>query len=163
LFCASLVDGYVRAAMLGTGTLLLLLIVYDLATTCDSACQQTKAEAARQRAAQEQARLAAENPPDSQCPGIWETKEIGPNPVIINPGGSCIWRAKTRVCFYGKRGAWTNDFKEYGPYCDKGESTFTETVRDLETVWTVDGSTTAILVLLMSDPEKAALRKAGTK
>ena len=30
LFCASLVEGYVRAAMLGTGALLLLLITYDL-------------------------------------------------------------------------------------------------------------------------------------
>jgi hypothetical protein len=42
LFCASLVEGYVRAAMLGTGALLLLLIAYDLATSCDSACQQTR-------------------------------------------------------------------------------------------------------------------------
>ena len=60
LFCASLVKGYVRAAMLGTGALLLLLVAYDLATSCDSACQQTRAEAAQQRAAQQQASLAAE-------------------------------------------------------------------------------------------------------
>jgi hypothetical protein len=60
LFCASLVEGYVRAAMLGTGALLLLLIAYDLATSCDSACHQSRAQAAQQRAAQEQARLAAE-------------------------------------------------------------------------------------------------------
>jgi hypothetical protein len=163
LFCASLVEGYVRAAMLGTGALLLVLIAYDLATSCDSSCQQTRAQAAQQRTAQEQARLAAENPPDPQCSGVWETKEIGPNPVIINPGGSCIWRAKTHVCFYGKRSAWTNDATEYGPYCDKGENTFTETVRDLETVRTADGSPAKILVLLISDPEKTALRRTGVK
>ena len=44
--CASLVEGYLRAAMLGAGAVLLLLVVYDLATSCDSACQQTRAEAA---------------------------------------------------------------------------------------------------------------------
>jgi hypothetical protein len=75
LFCASLVEGYVRAAMLGTGALLLLLIGYDLATSCDSACQQTKAEAAQQRGAQEQARLAALRPQtDPLC--NWESKTV---------------------------------------------------------------------------------------
>jgi len=60
LFCASVFEGLVRAAMVGVGTVLLVFVAYDLATSCDSACQQTRAEAARQRAAQEQAQLAAD-------------------------------------------------------------------------------------------------------
>jgi hypothetical protein len=79
LFCASLVEGYVRAAMLATGALLLLLIAYDLATSCDGACQQTKVEAARQKVAQEQVRLAASQPPtDPLCD--WSVK-----PVLLGP------------------------------------------------------------------------------
>ena len=86
LFCASLVEGYVRAAMLGTGALLLVLIGYDLATSCDSACQQTRAEGAQKRAAQEQvrlateqARLAASRPPtDPLCD--WSVK-----PIVLGP------------------------------------------------------------------------------
>jgi hypothetical protein len=79
LFCASLVEGYVRAAMLGTGALLLLLIAYDLATSCDSACQQARAEAAQQRAVQEQTRLAASRPPtDPLCD--WKL-----NPIVLGP------------------------------------------------------------------------------
>jgi hypothetical protein len=82
LFCASLVEGYVRAAMLGTGALLLVLIAYDLATSCDSTCQQTRAEAAQQRAALEQARLAAEQSrlaalrPQTDPLCNWETKTV---------------------------------------------------------------------------------------
>jgi hypothetical protein len=53
LFCASLFEGLPRAAILGAGAVLLLLVAYDLATSCDSACQQTRAEAAQQRVAQE--------------------------------------------------------------------------------------------------------------
>jgi hypothetical protein len=71
LFCASLFEGLPRAAMLGAGAVLLLLVAYDLATSCDSACQQTRAEAAQQRATQEQPRLAALRPPtDPLC--NWE-------------------------------------------------------------------------------------------
>ncbi|MGA8498546.1 MAG: hypothetical protein WB764_23890 [Xanthobacteraceae bacterium] len=92
LFCASLVEGYVRAAMLGTGALLLVLIAYDLATSCDSACQQARAEAAKQRGTQEQARLAAyEGRPATsmKCPGLAPT---APHPIgneweEINPDG----------------------------------------------------------------------------
>jgi hypothetical protein len=61
--------------MLGTGALLLLLIAYDLATSCDGACQQTRAEAARQRNTQEQPRLTASQPPtDPLCD--WSVKPI---------------------------------------------------------------------------------------
>ncbi len=86
LFCASQFDGLPRAAMLGAGAVLLLVVVYDLAASCDSACQQTRAEAARQRAAQEQARLAAEQarlaasrpPTDPLCD--WSVK-----PIVLGP------------------------------------------------------------------------------
>lgn len=77
LFCASLFDGLPRAAMLGAGAVLLLLVAYDLATSCDSACQQSRAEAARQTAEQQQARLAAlQGHPAATvlCPGIPPTK-----------------------------------------------------------------------------------------
>lgn len=75
LFCASLFEGLPRAAMLGAGAVLLLLVAYDLATSCDSACQQTRAQAAQQRAAQEQALLAASRPQtDPLCD--WETKTV---------------------------------------------------------------------------------------
>lgn len=77
LSCASLVEGYVRAAMLGAGAILLLLVVYDLATSCDGACQQARVEAAQQRAAQEQARPTALRPPtDPIC--NW-----GVEPIIL--------------------------------------------------------------------------------
>jgi hypothetical protein len=98
LFCASLVEGYVRAAMLGTGALLLLLIAYDLATSCDSACQQTRAEAAQQKAAQQQAQLAAEQARQSTmtpqlaaiCTGVKSSPlPIGREPVRVNPNGNC--------------------------------------------------------------------------
>jgi hypothetical protein len=61
--------------LLGTGALLLLLIIYDLATTCDNACQQTRTDTARQRTAQEQARLTVSQPPtDPLCD--WSVKPI---------------------------------------------------------------------------------------
>lgn len=86
LFCASLFNGLPRVAMIGAGAVLLLLVVYDLATSCDSACQQSRAEAAQQRAAQEQARLAVEQarvaasrpPTDPLCD--WSIK-----PIILGP------------------------------------------------------------------------------
>lgn len=46
--------------MIGASAVLLLLVACNLATTCDSAYQQTRAEAAQQRAAEQHARLAAE-------------------------------------------------------------------------------------------------------
>jgi hypothetical protein len=98
LFCASLVEGYVRAAMLGTGALLLLLIAYDLATSCDSACQQTRAETAQQRVAQEQARAQLARTPVLQyCPMQKEALVIPATEdgVRINPNGQCnpdIWQ-----------------------------------------------------------------------
>jgi hypothetical protein len=91
LFCASLVEGYVRAAMLGTGALLLLLIAYDLATSCDRACQQTRVEAARQRAAQEQARITPASAPantSEECPGrLSNVITLGVNEFVYNPKG----------------------------------------------------------------------------
>lgn len=86
LFCASVFEGLVRAAMIGVGAVLLLLVAYDLATSCDSACQQTRAKAAHQRAAQEQARLAAGQarlaalrpPTDPLCD--WKL-----NPIVLGP------------------------------------------------------------------------------
>jgi len=85
LFCASLSEGLPRAAMLGAGAVLLLLVVYDLATGCDSACQQTRAEGAQQRTSQNQARLAALSPPsDPLCD--WSVKPIvlGPDPIQLH-------------------------------------------------------------------------------
>jgi|SRR5579862_634455 len=79
LFCASLFEGLPRAAMLGAGAVLLPLVVYDLATSCDSACQQTRAEAAQQRAAQEQARLTALQSPN------WNTYLVEVTPDKLAP------------------------------------------------------------------------------
>ena len=125
LFCASLVEGYVRAAMLGTGVVLLLLVAYDLATSCDSACQQTRAEAAQQRAAQQQAslaanqaRLAALRPPsDPAC--NWDARQItlGPEWVEVNPRPfNCkmdLFYSEQNVRLWVKT---TNDDTAHGPF-----------------------------------------------
>jgi hypothetical protein len=91
LFCASLVDGYLRAAMLGTGAVLLLLVVYDLATSCDSACQQSRAEVARQRAMQLQIPTATASPATNtseDCPGRLSPLEtITTEEKVFNPKG----------------------------------------------------------------------------
>jgi len=91
LFCASLVEGYVRAAMLGTGALLLLLITYDLATSCDSSCQQTRAEAVQQRAAQAQTLITPASGPantSEECPGrLSDVIALGANEFVYNPKG----------------------------------------------------------------------------
>jgi hypothetical protein len=86
LFCASLFDGLPRAAMLGAGAVMLLLVVYDLATSCDSVCQQTRAQAAQQRTAQEQARLAASRPQvNPHC--MWSNRlvTVGATHVALDP------------------------------------------------------------------------------
>lgn len=155
LFCASLVEGYVRAAMLGTGALLLLLIGYYLATSCDSACQQTRAEAAQQRATQEQARLEAEQrrqlaqaPEIQYCNGRkveWHFGTEEPNKPF-NPAGQCIgyiWYPDH--CIFIKR-AGQNE--RLGPFCDGSKSRSVTLANgaevmtlpaDGEYVWSADG------------------------
>ena len=145
LFCASLFEGLPRAAMLGAGAVLLLLVAYDLATTCDSACQQTRAEAAQQRAAQDQARMTASQPAAPQCnvnrmPYHYEAKRPS---VPVNPGGLCA----TALFFSGHCLFVTQaDHNEVlGPFCkgegarvsDKNGNTV-ELPVDIEYVWSAD-------------------------
>lgn len=91
LFCASLFEGLPRAAMIGGSAVLLVLVAYDLVTTCDSACQESRTEAAQQRAAQEQVRATQTQPTAPQCnvsrmPYHYEAKRPS---APINPGGIC--------------------------------------------------------------------------
>jgi len=96
LFCASVFEGLVRAAMIGVGAVLLLLVAYDLATSCDSTCQQARAETAQQRSAQERARVAAEQtrlaasrpPTDPLCDWSVKTVVLGPEPIQLH-GDQC--------------------------------------------------------------------------
>jgi hypothetical protein len=154
LFCASLFEGLPRAAMLGAGAILLLLVVYDLATSCDSACQQTRAEVAQQRAAQEQARLEAERrqqlaqtPEIQYCNGRkveWHFGTEEPNKPF-NPAGQCIgyiWYSDH--CIFIKR-AGQNE--RLGPFCAGGEGRSVTLVNgtkamalpaDGEYVWSAD-------------------------
>lgn len=86
LFCASQFDGLPRAAMIGASIVLLLLVAYNLATTCDSACQQSRAEAAQQRAAQEQLKLSASQPQsDPTCDWSAHQITLGPDWAEVNP------------------------------------------------------------------------------
>jgi len=91
LFCASVFEGLVRAAMIGAGAVLLLLVAYDLMTSCDRACQQSRAQAVQQRAAQLQARVTTSQPAAPECninrmPYHYEARRPS---VPINPGGIC--------------------------------------------------------------------------
>ena len=144
LFCASLVEGYLRAAMLGAGAVLLLLVVYDLATSCDSACQQSRAEAAQQRAVQGQARLAAEQqrqltqtPEIQHCNGRklewhFETK---PNVRPLNPAAQCdflLWHPGH--CIYVRLAGKTD--REEKSFCDQGS--FLSLPSNLEDAWSAD-------------------------
>jgi hypothetical protein len=145
LCCASLVEGYVRAGMLGTGVILLLLVAYDLATSCDNACQQVRAQAAQQRAAQEQARMTASQPAAPQCdvnrmPYHYEAKRPS---VPINPGGICA-----SALFFDGHCLFViqaHHDEVLGPFCkgegarvwDKNGNTV-ELPVDIEYVWSAD-------------------------
>jgi len=133
LSCASLVDGYVRAAMLGAGVLLLLFIAYDLVTSCDSACQQTRVKAAQQRAAQEQARLAAEQTrlaasrPQVNPHCMWSNRlvTVGATHVALDPDNpdAIVCRAHLHFKSNGERCYYiwiVGESKERDTkYCDK--------------------------------------------
>jgi len=113
LLCASVFEGLPRAAMIGASAVLLLLVVYNLATTCDGACQQSRAEAAQQRAAEGQARLVSTSRPintSEDCPGrISNVETINSVGKIFNPKGcwSYHW-GKGTVIFQGMGGVETN-------------------------------------------------------
>jgi hypothetical protein len=98
LFCASMFEGLPRAAMLGASAVLLLLVAYNLVTTCDSACQRSRVEAAQQRVAQDeasraagQARLSGSTPQLAAiCTGMkGPPLAIALEPVQVNPHGNC--------------------------------------------------------------------------
>jgi hypothetical protein len=142
LFCASLVEGYVRAAMLGTGALLLLLIAYDLATSCDSACQQARAEATQQRAAQEQARmqahLIAQAPDSRHCDSLKTAWHFNTTPTAkpINPAAQCdylFWHAGH--CIYVRLAGKID--REETPLCD-GNGAFVNLPSNVEDAWSAD-------------------------
>lgn len=132
LFCASLFEGLPRAAMLGAGAVLLLLVVYDLATSCDSACQQTRAEAAQQRAAQEQARLTALQSPNVNPHCNWNTYlvEVTPDKLApLDPKNPDVLVCKQDIafiqpqapthCFYARFAG--EDKERDTKYCDHGD------------------------------------------
>jgi hypothetical protein len=134
LFYASLFDGLPRAAMNGASAVLLLLVTYNLAATCDSACQQSRAEAAQQRTAQEQARLAviqqrqlAQTPELQYCNGRktdWHFGTDMPN-KSFNPAGQCIgYLWYPNHCIFIKRAGQNETL---GPFCD-GEQNRTVTL-----------------------------------
>lgn len=125
LFCASMFEGLPRAAMIGASAVLLLLVAYNLATTCDSACQQSRVEATQQRSAQEAAnRYVQQNrttPSDLKYCNSRKSEpfEVGKEPVRINPRGQC---APTLFfsghCVYAKQ---ANEKQWWpSPICDKG-------------------------------------------
>jgi hypothetical protein len=148
LFCASLVDGYVRAAMLGTAALLLLLIAYDLATSCDSACQQSRAQAAQQRAAQEQTRLAAlQQPANPDCTSRRMEYHIGAEEVDVNPlNATCVVGiviVESSGCINVRR---LGEAKEVDTKFCKG-NTNVSLPNDVKYIRSADGPLTALVAL----------------
>jgi len=152
LLCASVFDGLPRAAMIGASAVLLLLVAYDLATTCEGACKQSKVEAARQRAAQEQVQLAAgqgrlsvSQPFAPECNINRQDYHYGAEkpPKPFNPGGRCAAALFfAGHCIYLTQ-AGHNDVR--GPYCksegatvrDKSGNTVDLPV-DIEYAWSAD-------------------------
>jgi hypothetical protein len=138
LFCASLFDGLPRAAMIGASAVLLLLVAYNLATTCDSACQQSRAEAAQQRAAQEQARAARTGLVDpTYCSGQKIPHNFGREKgEPVNRTGECfteLWYQGH--CIYAQQ---ANETKRLGPYCDTKGGSNPPLPEDVEYVWSAD-------------------------
>ena len=119
LFCASLFDGLPRAAMLGAGAVLLLLVVYDLVTTCDSACQQSRA--AQRLAAKQQTPSGARQPVATECNVNRQDYHFAlERPAQpFNPGGKCA-----PALWFSGHCIWVtsvgND-RPQGSYCSHGD------------------------------------------
>ncbi|MGD0026099.1 MAG: hypothetical protein ABSC37_16025 [Xanthobacteraceae bacterium] len=130
----------------------MLLVAYDLMTSCDSACQQTRAEAARQRTAQEQARLAAEQArlaasrPQVNPHCMWSNRliTVGATHVALDPDNpdAIVCRAhlhfksKGERCYY----IWVvGESKERDTkYCDK-DGVVTELPNDVKSIRSASG------------------------
>lgn len=123
---------------------------------------QQVAERETRRASPTQTTQTARVVEDAQCTQQWKGRAIGPSPVLINEEGACLWRIKGPAqCYRVRRAAWTTGVKEH-TICDKGPGTFTETVKDVESIWTTDGKTVRVSILLMPDPEKQELWVSGS-
>ena len=141
LFCASLFEGLPRAAMIGASAVLLVLVAYNLVTTCDIACQQSRAEATQQRTAQEQAnreRAAQARLVDpTYCSNKklpWHFGKDKGEPV--NRAGECfteLWYQDH--CIYAQQ---ANETKSLGPYCDAKGGSNPPLPEDVEYVWSAD-------------------------
>ncbi|MEK7068592.1 MAG: hypothetical protein AAB964_02125 [Patescibacteria group bacterium] len=147
------IAAWVGVAIIAATIFLLVPLVWLLGSDSDTPTEQY----ARPRLPIER-RAQLEDP---QCTRVWQGRDIGPVPTSINEEGACIWRIKSAgACFKGRRAAWTTDTQEY-TICDKGPGTYTQTVDDLETLWTSDGTVVRVSLLLMPDPAKQQLSVAG--